>query len=50
MDLKQIITLQLDGFSNCKIGFTSGISCNTVNALKVVNVFHALTNQESGQL
>ena len=32
MDLKQIITLQLDGFSNRKIGFTLGISRNTVNA------------------
>lgn len=32
MDLKQIITLQLDGFSNRKIGLTLGISCNTVNA------------------
>jgi len=31
MDLKQIITLQLDGFSNRKIGFTLGISRNTVN-------------------
>lgn len=32
MDLKQIITLHLDGFSNRKIGFTLGISRNTVNA------------------
>ena len=31
MDLKQIITLQLDGLSNRKIGFTLGISHNTVN-------------------
>ncbi|MBK5210153.1 MAG: hypothetical protein JJE44_11735 [Flavobacteriaceae bacterium] len=31
MDLKQIITLQLDGFSNRKTGFTLGVSRNTVN-------------------
>lgn len=31
MDLKQIITLHLDGYSNRKIGFTLGISRNTVN-------------------
>ncbi|MGM1057609.1 MAG: LuxR C-terminal-related transcriptional regulator [Bacteroidota bacterium] len=31
MDLKQIITLHLDGFSNRKIGSTLGISRNTVN-------------------
>lgn len=31
MDLKQIITLRLDGFSNRKIGTTLGISRNTVN-------------------
>ena len=31
MDLKQIITLHLDGFSNRKIADTLGISCNTVN-------------------
>ena len=32
MDLKQIITLHLDGFSNRKIGSTLGISRNTVNS------------------
>lgn len=32
MDIKQIITLHLDGFSNRKIGDTLGISRNTVNA------------------
>lgn len=31
MDLKQIITLHLDGYSNRKIGVTLGISRNTVN-------------------
>lgn len=31
MDLKQIITLHLDGYSNRKIGSTLGISRNTVN-------------------
>lgn len=31
MDLKQIITLHLDGASNRKIGSTLGISRNTVN-------------------
>ena len=31
MDLKQIISLHLDGFSNRKIGVTLGISRNTVN-------------------
>lgn len=31
MDLKQIITLHLDGYSNRKIGTALGISCNTVN-------------------
>ncbi|MBU2951212.1 IS21 family transposase [Tamlana agarivorans] len=31
MDLKQTITLHLDGFSNRKIGSTLGISRNTVN-------------------
>lgn len=31
MDLKQIISLYLDGFSNRKIGATLGISRNTVN-------------------
>lgn len=31
MDLKQIITLHLDGYSNRKIGKTLGISRNTVN-------------------
>src|SRR5690606_287163 len=31
MDLKQIITLHLDGFSNRKIGSTLDISRNTVN-------------------
>ena len=36
MDLKQIITLQLDGFSNHKIGFTLGISRNTVNTDKTL--------------
>src|SRR5690606_592360 len=30
-DLKQIITLHLDGYSNRKIGKTLGISRNTVN-------------------
>ena len=32
MDIKQIITLQLDGLSNRKIGETLGISRNTVNS------------------
>jgi transposase len=32
MDLKQIITLHLDGLSNRKIGATLGVSRNTVNA------------------
>ncbi|MFO7824744.1 MAG: helix-turn-helix domain-containing protein, partial [Cyclobacterium sp.] len=32
MDIKQIITLHLDGDSNRKIGKTLGISRNTVNA------------------
>lgn len=32
MDLKQIITLHLDGVSNRKIGISLGISRNTVNA------------------
>lgn len=32
MDLKQIISLHLDGFSNRKIGSTLGISRNTVNS------------------
>ena len=32
MDLKQIITLHLDGFSNRKIATTLGISRNTVNS------------------
>lgn len=32
MDLKQIITLHLDGYSNRKIGTTLGISRNTVNS------------------
>ena len=31
MDLKQIITLHLTGYSNRKIGSTLGISRNTVN-------------------
>lgn len=31
MDLKQIITLHLDGYSNRKIGATLGISRNTIN-------------------
>lgn len=31
MDLKQIITLHLDGYSNRKIGTTLGISRNTIN-------------------
>jgi transposase len=31
MDLKQIITLRKDGFSNRQIGKQLGISCNTVN-------------------
>lgn len=31
MDLKQIITLHLDGYSNRKIGSSLGISRNTVN-------------------
>ncbi|SDF17761.1 Homeodomain-like domain-containing protein, partial [Pricia antarctica] len=31
MDLKQIITLHLDGYSNRKIGTALGISRNTVN-------------------
>src|SRR5690606_5114955 len=32
MDLKQIISLHLDGYSNRKIGTTLGISRNTVNS------------------
>ena len=32
IDLKQIITLHLHGFSNRKIGTTLGISRNTVNS------------------
>jgi len=32
MDLKQIIGLHLDGYSNRKIGSTLGISRNTVNS------------------
>lgn len=32
MDIKQIITLHLDGYSNRKIGETLGISRNTVNS------------------
>ena len=36
MDLKQIITLQLDGFSNRKTGFTLGISRNTVNVYRTL--------------
>ena len=32
MDIKQIITLHLDGLSNRKIGDTLGISRNTVNS------------------
>jgi hypothetical protein len=31
MDLKQLLTLHLDGFSNREIGSTLGISRNTVN-------------------
>jgi len=31
MDIKQIIILHLDGYSNRKIGSTLGISRNTVN-------------------
>ncbi|WP_410503408.1 LuxR C-terminal-related transcriptional regulator [Gillisia sp. Hel_I_29] len=31
MDLKQIFSLHLDGFSNRKIGSTLGISRNTIN-------------------
>ncbi|WP_235049527.1 LuxR C-terminal-related transcriptional regulator, partial [Sphingobacterium paucimobilis] len=31
MDLKQILTLHLDGYSNRKIGSVLGISRNTVN-------------------
>lgn len=31
MDLKQILSLHLDGYSNRKIGSTLGISRNTVN-------------------
>jgi DNA-directed RNA polymerase specialized sigma24 family protein len=31
MDLKQIITLHIDGLSNRKIGVLLGISRNTVN-------------------
>ncbi|EKF53800.1 transposase, partial [Galbibacter marinus] len=31
MDLKQIISLHLDGFSNRKISLTLGIARNTVN-------------------
>ncbi len=31
MDLKQILTLHLDGYSNRKIGSVRGISRNTVN-------------------
>ena len=36
MDLKQIITLQLDGFSDRKTGFTLGISRNTVNTYRTL--------------
>ena len=32
MDLKQILSLHLDGLSNRKIGLTLGISRNTVNS------------------
>ena len=32
MDLKQIITLQLDGLSNRNIGKMPGVSRNTVNS------------------
>lgn len=39
MDLKQIITLHLDGFSNRKIGTALGISRNTVNTY--MRLFHA---------
>lgn len=38
MDIKQIITLQLDGLSNRKIADTLGISRNTVNSyMKLFN-------------
>lgn len=38
MDIKQIITLHLDGLSNRKIGHTLGISRNTVNNyMKLIN-------------
>ncbi|MCC5936169.1 MAG: IS21 family transposase [Lunatimonas sp.] len=38
MDIKQILTLHLDGYSNRKIGETLGISRNTVNAyMKLFN-------------
>ena len=36
MDIKQIITLHLDGLSNRKIGDTLGVSRNTVNAYMVL--------------
>jgi len=38
MDLKQIITLHLDGFSNRQIESTLGISRNTVNNYKSTNL------------
>lgn len=34
MDLKQILTLHLDGYSNRKIGSVLGISRNTVNTYR----------------
>ena len=38
MDIKQIITLHLDGLSNRRIGHTLGISRNTVNTyMKLIN-------------
>ena len=38
MDIKQILTLQLDGLSNRKIAETLGISRNTVNSyMKLFN-------------
>ena len=35
MDLRQIISLHLDGFSDRKIGATLGISRNTVKILMI---------------
>lgn len=55
MDIKQIITLQLDGLSNRKIADTLGISRNTVNAyMKLFNAcdysIEALSGFENSSL